>query len=263
MLDPWFPVALILIALFASWLSIFGPISNGFGAWLHDWQTLVAALVAIVAAGVAFHNTTRSLNQAEELEKRRRSRKLAAIRAVLPLALAKITEYAARSARNLDRLVEVCVGRELPPNSAQESLITPLPSETLKALTEFIEYSDEIDISIAELTVGLIQIHDARIRDLIDANRDQTGQRGVAKESIMGCVIDAASIYAAASAMFGYARQFQNHLPTTVSWEYVNELILFMPLDQDYEPLINQRQKFCTGPFEMLNQSRPQRSSSK
>ncbi len=62
-----------------------GP--GDFAAWLHKWQTLagaiVASIVATTAATIAFHNTTRSIRNAEKLETWRRKRKHAALRAVL------------------------------------------------------------------------------------------------------------------------------------------------------------------------------------
>jgi uncharacterized protein YacL len=51
--------------------------------WFKSYQTVVGATVALVAALIAFHNTTRSLEQAAELERNRRSRKHAATRATL------------------------------------------------------------------------------------------------------------------------------------------------------------------------------------
>jgi hypothetical protein len=105
MRDPWFPIILILIVLLAVWLGIAGPLPEGFPAWLQKWQTLAAALVASIAAYIAFRNTSRTLNHAEKLESNRRNRKHAAVRAVLPLALAQVTGYAERSARALNELM--------------------------------------------------------------------------------------------------------------------------------------------------------------
>jgi hypothetical protein len=36
---------------------------------LKDWQTLIASIVALIAAYIAFHNTTRSIRNAEDLER--------------------------------------------------------------------------------------------------------------------------------------------------------------------------------------------------
>jgi hypothetical protein len=155
--DPWFPVALMLIPLLTIWLGIVGPMPNGFVAGLQQWQTLTAAMVALFAAGIAFHNTTRSLRHAENLESRRRDRKHPAVRAVLPLALAQVTEYAERTLRALDELVNKCEGQALPRLSVPENFIQPLPSDTLKTLADFIEYSDAVDVTIVEELVERFQ----------------------------------------------------------------------------------------------------------
>ncbi len=211
---------------------------NDFAAWLQKWQTLVGALVATVAASIAFYNTTRSIRHTEKLETRRRKRKHAALRAVLPLALAQVIDYAARSARALNDLVHQCSGGALAPMTAPADFVQSLPSEILESLADFIEYSD-MDVRIVEDTVAWIQIHDSRLRSLVERNRDPSGLHIVLQSEIKRNVIDAASIYAGAAAVFDYARRRQEQLPSTVLWEAVrNVLIGNMQLwDSEYEAL--------------------------
>ena len=94
MRDPWFPIACMLIVIFTTWLGIAGPLPDGTVGWLQKWQTVLAALlasvVASIAAYIAFQNTTRTLRHTEQLKRKERSRKHAAVRAVLPLALAQV-----------------------------------------------------------------------------------------------------------------------------------------------------------------------------
>jgi hypothetical protein len=124
--------------------------------------------------GVAVWNTTRSLKQSANQEQNRSDRKHAAVRAVLPLALAKISGYAEQSVHGLNDLVGKCDSNgRLPPGTASTSLVESVPSEALETLTEFIEYSDTLDVSIIESTTAWIQIHDSRIRSLIDNNADR------------------------------------------------------------------------------------------
>ncbi len=126
-----------------------------FWAGLQQWQTLVGATVAIAAAIIALFNTTRTLRQNQNLETERRKRKHAALRAMLPLALAKVSEYSEQSAHDLKELLNRCDTNEaLPKGVISRSLIQPLPSETLKVLADFIEYSDSINASILESTVA-------------------------------------------------------------------------------------------------------------
>jgi hypothetical protein len=239
----------------AFWL-LFGIISlpDTIAAWLAKWQILtgatVASIVASTAAYIAFHNTSRSIRNAEDLEKRRRSRKHAAIRAVLPLALAQVTDYAERTARASNQLVEACQGETLPHGAVQENFVQPLPSETLQALADFIEYSDTVDVSIVEEFVAWIQIHDSRLRAIVERNRDPL--RFVLRTQLRARVIDAASIYTAASIVFAYARRQQERLPNTVSWDAIRQAMMMnlQIWNNQYHEMVLQREGNLVRPFE-------------
>lgn len=123
---------------------------------LEKWQTLVGAGIALLAAVIAVWNTTRSLQDARELEQNRRVRKHAAVRALLPLALSQVLDYANRSAWSLNGLITSCQNNVLPAMTASARVVQPIPKETLNGLAEFIEYSDTIDVRVIELTVALI-----------------------------------------------------------------------------------------------------------
>jgi hypothetical protein len=236
-----------------------------FVAWLHNWQPLVGATVALIAALIAvyfgYRNTTRSLDHAGKLETRRRRRKHAAVRAVLPLALAQVLDYAERSARALDELLNACDGEELPSNTAPETLAQPLPSETLKALADFIEYSDDVDVSVVEATVAWIQIHDSRLRGLVEDNHDPSGTRMVLRTGIMARIIDAASIYAGAAAVFEYARRQREQLPRILTWDAVTHALRNMHFFDDEYPglheMLARREALSAGPFERLREGLP------
>jgi hypothetical protein len=237
---------------------------HGFVTWLQSWQTLIAALVAILAAGIAFHNTTRSLREGERLEMRRRRRKHAALRAVLPLALAQLTDYAERSARALDDLLHRCTGGQLPPNTAPQSLTQQLPSSALKTLADFIEYSDEADVWILEVTVAWIQIHESRLRGLVRDNHDPANRRVILPTEIEARLIDAASIYAGAAAAFDYARRRQEQMPSHVSWDSVRTALRNMQFWDDQYPnlyaILEEREKRTAGPFDRLKPSEEKRA---
>jgi hypothetical protein len=175
--------------------------------------------------------------------------------------LAQVLHYAERSARALDELVNACVGEELPSNTAPENLAQPLPSETLKALADFIEYSDDVDVSVVEATVAWIQIHDSRLRGLIEDNRDPSGTRMVLRTGIMARIIDAASIYAGAAAVFEYARRQREQLPHTLTWDAVTRALRNMHFFDDEYPGLHEmlalREAQSAGPFERLREGLP------
>lgn len=207
--------------------------------------------MAVVAAYIAF----RSLRQDQKLETHRRSRKHAALRALLSHTLAQVIVYAERSAKALDELVHACAGEKLPPMEAPQSLAEPLPSETLRTMADFIEYSDTVDVEVVVGTVAWIQIHDFRLRALVERNRDPSSLQTVLKLEIMNRIIDAASIYAGAAAIFQYARRQQEQLPRAILWQAVREALFLMHLwNDDLEAMIARHEGRTAGPFERLRE---------
>jgi hypothetical protein len=248
---------MMLIVILTIWLGILGPLPHGVAEWLQHWQTLVAAFVASIAAYIAFQNTSRSLRHTEGLEKHRRSRKHAALRAVLPLALAQVTDYAERSAHSLNELINQCVDETFPAQTVPDDLVEPLPSETLQTLADFIEYSDTVDVSVLERTVAWIQIHDSRLRKLIKRNRDPADPQIVSRAEIEARIIDAASIYGGAAAIYDYARGRATELPRNLLWEAVTRALRNMRFWDDEYPrlhvIVAGRANHSTGPFDGLN----------
>jgi hypothetical protein len=218
------------------------------------WQTLAGAGVAVLAVVIALMNTARSLSHAKELEDHRRRRKQAAVRALLPLALAQVLDYANRSAQGLNKLIASCQNNVLPAMSASAQLVQSLPGETLKALAEFIEYSDTVDARLIEVSVALIQMHDARVRALVEANCDPSKTSIVSQEMIEARILNAATIYAGASAVFDYARRRRDYLPPDVTWDAVRHALGNMWLWEDQHPrlyaLVARREKVLGSPFD-------------
>jgi type VI protein secretion system component VasK len=117
MRDPWLPIAWLLLVVLTIWLGVAGPLPNGVTGWIRDWQSLIAASVALFAAFIAYKNTTRVMQHNEELKKKEQDRKHAAARAVLPLALSQVIEYVQRSAEALDDLINKTQKDTLPAQS--------------------------------------------------------------------------------------------------------------------------------------------------
>jgi hypothetical protein len=232
--------------------------SHGFTAWLAQWQTLVAATVAFcaasIAAYVAFHNTTRSLRHVERLENHRRMRKHSAVRSVLPIALAQLSGYAEGSVNSLNELVSRCDRETLPQMLAPTHLAPPLPMDALETLADFIEYSDTIDPVVIEGIAALIQIHDSRLRALVNDNRDPSGHQPVVRAQLESSIIDAVAIYAGAASLYGYARRRVANLPESLTWADVRGALNNMRLFADNFPrlhdVIRRRESVSEGPFQ-------------
>jgi hypothetical protein len=223
---------------------------------LQNWQTLAGAIVASIAIFGVFLNTNRAVKHAERLETHRRSRKHAAQRAVLPPILAQISGYAQRSASQLAAMTEMCVKEALPAGAANPDLTRELPADTLRALADFIEYADAVDVTVIESTAAWIQIFQSRLESLISANHDPAGTRIVVRTQIEEGMIDAATIHAGVTSVFEYARRRSHELPQTLTWEDVRNALRAMgyPDDQHtrlYE-IIAGRALHTSGPFERL-----------
>jgi hypothetical protein len=242
---PLFPVALFLSVLIAVFIEILSPMPGSFVAWLKDWQPLVAATVALCAAlfaaYVAYRNTTATLALNGQQETQRRSRKHTATRAVLPLALAQISAYAEVAADQLRSLLTIWNADQggLPRGAVPRKIAQSVPHETLKTLTDFIEFSDPpLNVRILELTIANIQIIHSRLSDLVRTNHDPMGVSILTKQNIEVSVLYAAVIYAGAEAMFQYARREQNRLPVSACWERVrNALALLRAWKETYPTL--------------------------
>ncbi len=260
MKSPLFPLLLAISVLLTVWLGILGPLPFDVSNWIDQWQNLVAAAAAIVAAAVAYISAMKQIAQNGEQERNRRSRKHASVRAMLPLALSQIIEYAQDSALTLNGLIPLCVSERFPPMSPTNGLPLPLPHDTLNVLSEFIEYSDEIDVSLVETMVAWIQIHDSRVRSLVLDNADPASTTSILRINIENYVIDAAAVYAAAEALFNYGRRRETQPPTSTSidWESVRGALKNMRLWDHNHPrlyqILDRRERVTNGPFHRLAQ---------
>ena len=246
-----------MIALVTTWLGIWGPLfedgyARGFLSVVQNWQTLIAALIALAAAIVAWKNTTRQVRHAAELEQTRRSRKQIALRATLALNLSSLTDYASRSTQGLDRLLTQCVGAALPGSGVFVPEFTEVPEKIVSALAEFIEFSESLDVTLFQELLARLQIHHARTRSLW--SEINVEGNSITKIRIESLIIDAASIHAAAGATFNYARRKTEDIPSMISWEDVNNALSNLRIwDHDYPEIhraIERRLEKSTGPWE-------------
>lgn len=138
----------------------------------------MSVLVASIAAFIAYRNTTRQLTHTTNLEEKRRARKHAALRSILPIELAEITRYAAETAKALDGVISNPRNKEalLHPLSLPQSFGSNITSKTIELLASFIEFS-EIDVQFVENLIARIQIHDARLGELA-SRRGSSKRRG-------------------------------------------------------------------------------------
>ncbi|WP_338309273.1 hypothetical protein [Bradyrhizobium sp. TM233] len=243
------PFALIALIAIAVWIFIALPLihlpEGGFASRLHEWQTLVGATVALVAAGLAYFNTTRSLAHSQRVEEDRRARKHAALRATLPLALADINHYAGGIVTTLLDIIEKCDGESLPKGSATDHLLREPPTKSIDALAQFIEFSEPGTARVLEATVARIQINDSRLRSLVTENTTSRSSV-VTRHQLESYVVDCAIIYAGAASFFSYARRALDEAPAELAWDSVARALRNMGVYDEAHPRI----------FEDLNRRR-------
>jgi hypothetical protein len=138
---------------------------------LYNWQTLISGLLALGAAIAGIVYLHRQIRQTEELEGKRRAKKLAAIRAVGPLALSAIGEYAKQCTNVLKALHVQCgTGLALPSSSVA---LPDVPNETITLFSDFIEYSDDDEADLIEELMRDIQVQQSRLRGLVRISATQ------------------------------------------------------------------------------------------
>lgn len=224
---------------------------------IKPWQPLIGSILAIAAALLAtlfaWKNVGRQIQHAGNLEKQRRSRKQMSVRAVLPLALSAISDYAQGIAQALHGLLEQCVGGSLPVHiKVVVGNFPSTPIDTIRNLAEFIEYSDDLDINLFENLLARIQILSARVRDLAADIDDPDHGQTILARWIETNIIQTASIYAGVAQAYGYARRRTEDLPNDVTWDNVRHALRSMRLYDDIVPtvfkIIDERSEQSSGP---------------
>lgn len=177
--------------------------------WINRYQTLIAAIIALAAAGISVLFVKRQIFLAEIQEVERYLRRNAAARAVLPLSLSSICNYAERSAAVLKEMLDEF---DAPRTTAwyREERHPEPPTEAIAEIRELIE---TIEVS---RSVGLsrimqeIQVHNARVKGAL---RD----RRFTDNDLREYILDAVEIYGRASLNFDYARGEVDYIRSSIS----------------------------------------------
>ena len=199
-------------------------------------------MLAIVAAwigGSFVHNQTkaalRAATASERREKERLDRQHAGARAVLPLGLSAIADYAQACAESLKPLRAACGSGRLPPAMAVAYIPPELDPALIKTLRDVIETAPSgIADSLARL-ISDIQIYAARLRGI----RDQSSKNlsymvlRVNVDSLCGV---AGVIYARVSDLFPYARLSTEEPPEIFpSGARIFESLRLLGIDEDQD----------------------------
>jgi len=176
--------------------------------FIKNWQTLLGSLVAIAAAFIGARAISGQIQQTDRLEAERLHRRFLAARAVLPLALSSLSQYARDCATELYRATGLLRGRSL--SQAAPLTFPPPPIAAIETLTEVIEAtgSEAVAEPIADL-LSNIQVLNARLTGLVTRSAHRAGIR----DELENYLVDAADIEARVSSMFDFARRERDVIP--------------------------------------------------
>ena len=169
-------------------------------AWLFDWQTIIAGILAVVAAGFSVAMVRRQIALAQGQENDRIRRRHDATRASLPHTLMAVLDFAQASIdlmRNAKLETNKSSGDDV--ESSQNSL--PVPLKLISALERMIEAAPEGNIrdTLSDI-IARIQVNSARLRTFM---KPET----TILPHFVENVIDAAELYSFAASLFPYARR--------------------------------------------------------
>ena len=198
----------LAVGVFALWL----PLKTTGVETLKEWQTLVGGVLAIAAAfiggGFIYYQTA----VARRHEAERVARHHAAARAVLPLALSGMVDYAEEAANALESLRSTIVGRRVHGHAGLTFEVPRIDSSIIDRLATTIESASELVSDRIALIISEIQVLDSRLKDVADRLRPESSSILVSY-NLDDYTVNAATIYARCSELFAYARRETDDAP--------------------------------------------------
>lgn len=176
-----------------------------------EWETLVTGIVAVLVAALTVRKLSEQIRQTERLAADQRKRRARAARAMLPLALSEIADYATACIQGLYAL-HSCFRPNGALNQPQvegslAAWTSPrLPENVLFLLKECIEFSDDGPAEAMAELVRHFQVQNSRILDNISRIRLNDGVHLVLWANIEQDIQDAAELYARASVLFPFSK---------------------------------------------------------
>lgn len=177
---------------------------------LKEWQSLIGASFAIIAAAIGASVVVHQTRTTERLQRELRRGRFLAERAQLPLALNEVAKYAKCAAKALDEIYGQRTGNTIP-TAAVIPAFPMLPTTGIERFAKVIETADcdQVRTQLA-LLLQRLQVQSARMLGLIDQIPDPTHLVHII--NIESYIIDAAEVYARVSDLYDYARE-ENDLP--------------------------------------------------
>ena len=190
-------------------------ISKMICAVAYDWQTLIAALLALAGAWLTVKKIGDQIRQTEQLADSARSRQERATKAVLPLALSELSRYAQDCILLVNRFITEQRSTGLLTTEAPRA-----PADVIRVLQDSVRYSGADVASQIAVLLGKIQVQQARLGNLCAHYRTEE----ITEHAGVDAIIDAADVYARTGALFDYARDIEGVRKRSSSDELVSAL---------------------------------------
>jgi hypothetical protein len=169
-------------------------IDSDLARFLHDWQTLLTGVLALIGAAWTVMGIRAQIHQTQEIAKDEREREEFAARAVLSLALSQLINYA-------QGCLHFIKDKQTDTISGDEDLPT-LEEGVVPSLQDCARYTNKDIASKIWTLLSNLQVQQSRFRDLADS---RTG-RSLSENEVLTNSLDAANLYAKTAELFHYAR---------------------------------------------------------
>lgn len=225
-------VALIEFLIFLIWL-------NADPGTIKAYQPLISGLLALGAAIGTVIVLRQQIQQGEMHHREHRNKKFEAARAVSPLALAELCQYAKESVRFAVNGRKV-IGRAAASkdDSIEITASTPrIPENLIPVLRDMVEYGDAGISEITRRLISEIQTHHSRMLSLPKSKEtpslsDAGGSTLHYPEEFDQAIWDAANLDAFARNFFEYARFKTDTSPELPSPGQVEALLFFTGIER-------------------------------
>lgn len=168
--------------------------------WLNRYQTLITGLIALVAAVMTVGVVRQQMAQIERHEEQRRRREENAVRAVIPLAVSGISDYARECTARLSQ-IKVEEGKRVYPTGFT---VPELNKDLIVNLRDGIRYADRQTATQIHEMLAWLQIQNSRLRAIASSRPDDTSI--IVPHNIERAILDAATLDVLASRLFQYGR---------------------------------------------------------
>ncbi|MGO4619954.1 hypothetical protein AB4Z34_33475 [Ensifer sp. 2YAB10] len=186
------------------WVCTFDSVLQWIGRfrWLYDYQTIVAGLAA---AGVVVWQ----IRQADRFQHDKFEAQRASARAVLPLVLSEISDYAEATSSQLQNMRDRMV-RGVFPGNLDVPAFPVLPGESVDGLRAMVEASHQDERIFLSRLLTVLQVLRSRTRGLV---ADRRHVRAIHEDHVLAIMINCAEVYARAAAMYDFGRGESETLP--------------------------------------------------